>query len=248
MSVSLSPTLLPPLLSLLFVSFLSFSPAPFCSLPPPSALTSLFHHFLFHGFIPPHLISFSHPLCLSLHLLSFFSLLSTFPSCPGHPLPPLTHSTCHTAEGWPRRLRAQADGTVPASGGHSVPQVPAARPSSHLPAGLVCGAGTMATLSSGRTGSLRRVASGGRLDRARGESGRKPAGQIPVGPRRCRLCRCASAPERAGHAAPHLGRARFAQAAAPAPLPSPAPEGLARPPLPGVGGKGFEVSSVCRMG
>lgn len=142
MSVSLSPTLLPSLLSLLFVSFLSFSPAPFCALPPPNALTSLFHHFLFHGFISPPSPHLLLPPSLSLSPSPFllfpslyFPLLSGTPTPAPHPLHlPPRRGLAQEAARPGRRDRARVWGTFGApSAGRAAFLPPARRPGLRRP-------------------------------------------------------------------------------------------------------------------
>lgn len=161
-----------PFFSLLLVSFLSLSP-----LPSPFLILFLSSLLSFLSSCSPlfpssislfHLLSFpsSRPLPL---FLSPASLLSPFRRFLSLSLPatrsrlaylfsllpfssPPSFAPRSTARGG-----ALPVGTVPASGEHSVPRVPAraGRPRpSHLPAGLIGGARTMATLSRPRTGPV----------------------------------------------------------------------------------------------
>lgn len=255
LSLPSSPFSRPPsplcLLSVFLSPPLLFTPS---SAPSVSPLMSLLPHFLFHGFIFPSPFSLSQlslflsPSLFSLVSLPIFSLLSLL----SPPISPSPHPVPAPPLAAPRR--AGPGGGVPSPWG------PCLRPGD-----VRCPecprAGRAAFLPPARRPGLRRPnnghivqpahrpppASGGRPDRARGESGRKPAGQVPLGPRRHRrLCHRASAPERAGPLSPHLGRAPFPKAGAQAD--SPSRSRWTRPPHPPSWGRELEVSSVCRVG
>ena len=114
----------------------------------------------------PSLSSFFRHLFISLPLRSLLRL-------PAPPFSAPRRAGCE-ASGKPR---VQATGTVPEYRDPSAPRAaraPAAPRPSHLPAGRVCGAQTMATLSWPRTGSPRRVAAGRTLLVAAREESQRP--------------------------------------------------------------------------
>lgn len=246
MSVSPCPTLLSPVLSLLFVSFLSFSPL--FLLPHLFALTSLFPHFLFCGFLSPPLSFLRLPASLSLcrPLSLLFPSLSLLPPPVRVPPPNPAPSTCRPAEGWPGRRRAQAAGTVPASGGHSVLRVPARRrhrlPPTCPPAWFAapeqwphCPGGAPAA-----SGEWRQAGP------CSWRVGKKASGPDPNGPGPPPLSR-GERPRARGPRGSAPGRRAVAQSCGPGPTSLPLPMGRLALPFPGKGVRGqFSLQSGLR--